>query len=148
MKKRKKYVGLQRRKAKAGYLFIAPFILGFLLFMVEPLANSLWMSFCNVDLSAGSIKYNFIKLENYYNAFRVDPEFNRLLVEEIGRMVVYSLAIIVFSFFVSLVLNQKFHGRALVRAIFFLPVILSSGVIIGLESNNQVMANLASTIEQ
>ena len=34
------------------------------------------------------------------------------------------------------------------RAIFFLPVILSSGVIIGLESNNQLMANLANTIEQ
>ena len=63
-------------------------------------------------------------------------------------MMIYSLAIIVFSFFISLILNQEFHGRALVRAIFFLPVILSSGVIIGLESNNQLMANLANTIEQ
>ena len=62
-------------------------------------------------------------------------------------MIVYSLAIIVFSFFVALILNQKFHGRALVRAIFFLPVILSSGVIIGLEENNQLMAQLAQTIE-
>ena len=147
MKKRKKYVGLERRKARAGYLFIAPFIIGFLLFMVEPLANSLWMSFCNVDISAGAIKNNFVRFENYYNAFRVDPEYSRLLVEEITRMVIYSLAIIVFSFFVSLILNQKFHGRAFVRAIFFLPVILSSGVVIGLESNNQVMANLANTIE-
>ena len=147
MKKRKKYVGLQKRKAKAGYLFIAPFILGFLLFMVKPLAQSLWMSFCTVQLDPGSFKYKFVQIENYYNAFRVDPEYTRLLVEELTRMVIYSLAIIVFSFFVSLILNQKFHGRALVRAIFFLPVILSSGVIIGLESNNQLMAALAQTIE-
>ena len=54
----------------------------------------------------------------------------------------------VFSFFVSLILNQKFKGRALVRAIFFLPVILSSGVIIGLETDNALMASLEASIEQ
>ena len=63
-------------------------------------------------------------------------------------MMIYSLAIIVFSFFVALILNQKFKGRALVRAIFFLPVILSSGVILGLETDNQLMAALEQTIEQ
>ena len=52
----------------------------------------------------------------------------------------------VFSFFVALVLNQEFHGRALVRAIFFLPVILSSGVILGLESNNSVIAMIQADI--
>ncbi len=148
MKKRKKYVGLQRRKAKAGYLFISPFIIGFLVFMVKPFFQSLYMSFCNVSLGAGTFETTMIGLENYRQALRVDPEFTRLLTEEITRMMIYSVAIIVFSFFVSLILNQKFHGRALVRAIFFLPVILSSGVVIGLESNNQLMANLADTIEQ
>ena len=148
MKKRKKYVGLQRRKAKAGYLFISPFIIGFLVFMVKPLFQSLYMSFCEVKLGGGSFQTKFIKLDNYYNAFRVDPEYTRLLTEEITRMMLYSIAIIVFSFFVALILNQKFRGRALVRAIFFLPVILSSGVIIGLESNNQLMAALKDTIEQ
>ena len=48
----------------------------------------------------------------------------------------------------SLILNQKFKGRALVRAIFFLPVILSSGVIIGLETDNALMASLEASIEQ
>ena len=148
MKKRKKYVGLQKRKAKAGYAFISPFIIGFALFMVKPLFQSLYMSFCEVELGAGNFRPVFQGLVNYRNAFRVDPEYNRLLTEEISRMMVYSLAIIVFSFFVALILNQKFRGRAMVRAIFFLPVILSSGVVIGLESNNQLMANLAATIEQ
>ena len=62
-------------------------------------------------------------------------------------MLVYSLAIMVFSFFVALILNQKFKGRALVRAVFFLPVILSSGVILGLETDNALMARLQDTIE-
>ncbi len=146
--KRKKYVGLQRRKAKSGYLFILPFIIGFLAFMVKPFFQSLYMSFCNVEVGSGSFVLSFNKLTNYYFAFRVDPEYNRLLVEEITRMIIYSLAIIVFSFFVALILNQKFHARALVRAIFFLPVILSSGVIIGLESDNQLMANMANLMEE
>ena len=148
MKKQKnKLAGLQKRKAISGYLFILPFIIGFLVFMVKPLFQSLYMSFCNVELGAGNFNPVWNGIANYYNAFRVDPDFTRLLTEELSRMVLYSIAIMVFSFFVALILNQEFHGRALVRAVFFLPVILSSGVIIGLESNNQLMSTLQQTIE-
>lgn len=148
MKKQKnKLAGLQKRKAIAGYLFISPFIVGFLVFMVKPFFQSLYMSFCNVELGAATFENHWAGTVNYIQAFTIDPEFNRLLTEELGRMVVYSLAIIVFSFFVALVLNQKFKGRALVRAVFFLPVILSSGVILGLESDNQLMATLAQQVE-
>ena len=149
MKKQKnKLAGLQKRKALSGYLFILPFIIGFLVFMIKPLFQSLYMSFCTVELGSGNFNPIWTGLENFQYAFAVDPEFNRLLVEEITRMMIYSVAIIVFSFFVALVLNQKFHGRALVRAIFFLPVILSSGVILGVETDNQLMATLATQIEE
>ncbi len=147
MKKKHKLAGLQKRKAIAGYLFISPFIVGFLVFMVKPFFQSLYMSFCEVQLGASLFQPVWQGLVNYKFAFTVDPEYNRLLVEEISRMMVYSLAIMVFSFFVALILNQKFKGRALVRAVFFLPVILSSGVILGLESNNQLMATLAQQVE-
>lgn len=148
MKKQKnKLAGLQRRKAISGYLFVSPFIIGFLLFMVRPLFHSLYMSFCEVELGAGNFVSHFMGIFNYNNAFRVDPDFNRLLTEEITRMAVYSLAIMVFSFFVALILNQKFKGRALVRAVFFLPVILSSGVMLSLETDNSLMANLQASVE-
>lgn len=142
-----KLAGLQKRKAISGYLFISPFVIGFLVFMIQPFFKSLYMSFCDVQIGAGTFNPVWIGLENYNKAFKVDPEFTRLLVEEISRMVVESLAIMVFSFFVAMILNQKFKGRALVRAIFFLPVILSSGVILGLESNNSLMASLQVSIE-
>ena len=148
MKKQKnKLAGLQKRKAISGYIFISPFILGFLVFMVKPLFTSLYMSFCDVQISAGEFNPVFKGIFNYENAFLNDPDFSSLLLEELGRMFIYTLAIMVFSFFVALILNQEFKGRAFVRAVFFLPVILSSGVIIGLESNNQVMAQLAQTVE-
>ena len=148
MKKQKnKLAGLQKRKAIAGYLFISPFILGFLLFMVQPLFQSLYMSFCEVQVGAGSFELVFNGIENYKKAFLVDPDFNSRLVEEMSRMFINSLAIMVFSFFVALILNGKFKGRAAARAIFFLPVILSSGVVIGLETDNQLMANMQDAIE-
>ena len=145
--KKKKVAGLEKKKTIAGYCFIAPFILGFLIFMVRPFFQSLYMSFTNVELGAGKFDMIWCGLANYFYAFRTDPEYARLLTEELLRMVIYSFAIIVFSFFVSLILNQKFHGRALVRAVFFLPVILSSGVMLGLESSNSLIAALQQTVE-
>lgn len=149
MKKNKnKLAGLQRRKAISGYLFIAPFIIGFLVFMIKPFFQSLYMSFCEVTLGGGSFEQAWIGLSNYVFTFTVDPDFNRLLVEQFSAMMIDSVAIMVFSFFVALILNQKFKGRALVRAIFFLPVILSSGVIIGLETDNALMAQISASIEE
>ena len=148
MQRRKKLRGLQRRNAISGYLFILPFIIGFLAFMVKPLFQSLYMSFCNVEIGAGSFDMILAGISNYVRAFTVDTEFTRLLAEEIGRMTYNSLAIMVFSFFVALILNQKFKGRALVRAIFFLPVILSSGVILGIEYDNSLLAGIQDTIQQ
>jgi ABC-type sugar transport system permease subunit len=142
-----KVSGLEKRRAITGYLFISPFIIGFLMFMVKPLFQSLYMSFCDVQVGAGSFVLVFTKLDNLNKAFKVDPDFSRVLVEEFTRMLIYSLAIMVFSFFVSLVLNQEFRGRAFVRAVFFLPVILSSGVILGLESNNSVVAMIQADIQ-
>ena len=86
MKGQKKLAGLQKRKAIAGYLFILPFVIGFLVFMIKPLAQSLYMSFCDVQVGAGSFAPQFQGVVNYVRAFTVDPEFNRLLSEEISRM--------------------------------------------------------------
>lgn len=148
MKKQKnKVAGLQKRKAIAGYLFIAPFIIGFLAFMLKPMFQSFYMSFCDVKLNPGSIVNQWIGFDNFYLAFRIDPDYVQALTRELGRLVLYSLGIMVFSFFVSLILNQEFKGRALVRAVFFLPVIMSSGVILGLEENNSLMAQIAKTVE-
>ncbi len=149
MKKQKnKLAGLQRRKAIAGYIFISPFIIGFIAFMMQPMYQSFYMSFCTVEIGAGVFNPIWQGIDNYVRAFTIDPDFNEYLVEELGRMIIYSLAIMVFSFFIALILNQKFAGRAFVRAIFFLPVILSSGVILGLETDNSLMSEMADLIAE
>ena len=147
-KKNQTFAGVQKRKAISGYIFISPFLIGFAVFMIKPLLQSLYMSFCDVQIGPGVIDPVFVKIDQYKFALLVDPNFNRLLVEEFTRMLTNSLAIMVFSFFVALILNQEFKGRALVRAIFFLPVILSSGVILGLETNNSLMAQMQTDINE
>ena len=138
------------RNALTGYLFLLPFIIGFLSFMLFPLVESLRMVFSNVtiDLVKNGFAMEFTGLENLRRVFTIDREFNRFLTEEIGRMVLIVPAIIIFSLFIALILNQEFKARGFVRAIFFLPVILSSGIMIGLETNNSLLSSMADIIRE
>ena len=132
------YKTMRSRNARHGVLFILPFIIGFLFFMLRPMAESLYMSFCKVSINLGAgYDKSFVGLANYRFALRVDPYFNQYIVEEISRMLINAIATIVLSFVIAVILNQKFKGRTLARAIFFLPVILASGVLPGIESQNE-----------
>ena len=132
------YKTMRARNARHGVLFILPLIIGLVVFMAGPLVDSFYMSMCNVTLVPGQgfIK-EFTGLKNYTYAFTVDPYFNEYLVDEIGRMGINTIATLVMSFVIAVILNQKFKGRTLCRVIFFLPVILSSGVLPGIESQNE-----------
>ncbi|MCR5830376.1 MAG: sugar ABC transporter permease [Lachnospiraceae bacterium] len=146
--KKKSKMSLANKKAMIGYLFILPFVLGFLLFMVKPLIQSIIMSFSDVQVGAEGFENVYAGLDNYKRALTIDPNFSRMLLEEVYKMVFNSLATIIFSFFIALLLNQKFKGRAFVRAIFFLPVIFSSGVIVGLEYNNTLLSGMKEIMEE
>lgn len=145
-----KQKNLQRKKAIVGYLFILPFIIGFIAFMIMPLLESFRMSFSEVIVGAGKggFEMKYIGLKNYKDAFLVDSEFVRFLTEELSRMVIQVPTTIIVSFFMALLLNQSFKGRGLVRAVFFLPVILSSGVMVGLEYNNSLLSGLQDYIQK
>jgi ABC-type sugar transport system permease subunit len=141
---------LEGKNAVTGYLFLLPFIIGFIAFMFLPILESLRMVFSNVSIDPAKKGFSmeFIGLENLKRVLTIDPEFNRFVIEEIGRMLLIVPAIIIFSLFVALILNQEFRARGLVRAIFFLPVILSSGVMIGLETNNSLLSGMAEIIKE
>ncbi len=147
---RKKQKDLRVKKAIAGYLFISPFIIGFIAFMIVPLFESFRMSFSNVIVGVGNGGFllEYSGLSNYIKAFTVDPDFNRWLTEEMSRMAIQVPTTLIVSFFMAMLLNQSFKGRGLVRAIFFLPVILSSGVLVGLEYNNSLLSGMQSYIEE
>lgn len=150
MKRQRKKKTLAFKNAVAGYLFIAPFILGFILFMVVPLGQSLLMTFNEVNPMSDGTGFNmdWVGIKNYKDAFTVDVDFVPALISELVTMVVNTPATLIFSFFIALLLNQNFKGRGAVRAIFFLPVILSSGVIVGLEYNNSLLSDMKDVISE
>ena len=154
----KVYRTIQARRARTGTLFILPLIIGFLLFMVRPLYLSFLMSLSKVVVVEGTMspfninlnllgKNLVLPLGNYNYAFVSDPDFNKMLVDEIGRMAINTIATLVMSFVIAVILNQNFKGRTLCRVIFFLPVILSSGVLPGIEKQNQFF-NLMTSISE
>ncbi len=151
MSRDRKLMTMQQRRARTGYWFILPFIIGFVLFMIKPMIQSLMMSFNNVKIIPGQgFQLTWMGMDNYHNAVAVDPYFNQYLTDEISRMAINTIATLVLSFVIAVILNQDFKGRTLARAIFFLPVILSSGVLPGIEKQNEfynMMAGVAESVE-
>ncbi|WP_127490655.1 carbohydrate ABC transporter permease [Paenibacillus glycanilyticus] len=128
------------QKALLGFLFVLPWLLGFILFFIIPLVNSFRYSLSKIEANSSGIKISYIGFENYINALTVNTSFNRTLTEAILNMVVNVPLIVIFSLFLAVLLNQKFIGRSIARSIFFLPVILASGVIMTLETSSLVQA--------
>lgn len=127
---KKKKLTLMQKKAITGLLFIAPWLIGFIVFYVRSLIMAVQFSFSKLDMiENGGFTLKFIGLDNYKFAFLEDPTFNPILVQSVVDMLIDVPLIIFFSLFVAILLNQRFKGRTLVRAIFFLPVIMNSGAI-------------------
>ena len=129
-KPRRQRTELQRR-SRAGYLFILPFIIGFIFFYVQPLIISLYYTFCDVKPQAGGgMSKEFIGLDNYVYYFTKEANFLPTLANTFKDMLITTPVILIFSLFIAVILNQKFRGRMLARAVFFMPVVVTSGIII------------------
>jgi ABC-type sugar transport system permease subunit len=128
------------QKALWGFLYVLPWLLGFLFFFLIPLWTSLQYSLSSIKANANGMTMKYIGFANYIEALTVNTSFNRTLAESVINMVVNVPLIVIFSLFLAVLLNQKFIGRALARSIFFLPVILASGVIATLEASSLVQA--------
>ena len=129
VKKKKRIKGIEARKSRYGWMFIAPWVLGFVLFFLVPIVQSVIFAFSYVELDIGGFITEFVGIEHFSYLWNEDTEFVTNLSSALGNLL-YSLPLIVaLSLTFAVILNQKFRGRLLARAIFFLPVIIASGVI-------------------
>lgn len=128
----KKTITSSKRKARIGRLFILPFTLGFIFFFLQPLLFSLYYSFTQNSPKGNTMIFSWIGLNNYRFLFQQDTDFLPTLFVNLNQMITQVPVIVMFSLFIAVVLNQRFKGRTFVRAVFFLPVIISSGIIISI----------------
>ena len=141
----KRKLTLRGKEAVAGYLFAIPFLIGFFGLFLPMLLKSVSFSFSNMTVEKGGYVLTRAAdngLEHYIRALTIDPNFNLKLLGAIKDMAVNVPLIIIFSFFAANLLNQKFRGRGIARSIFFFPVILTSGIVLGIESSDLLQATL------
>jgi ABC-type sugar transport system permease subunit len=144
-KKKRRGLNLNRKRAMMGYLFVLPFIIGLITFFLVPLIQSFIFSINKLEVVEGGYNLLPVGLSNYNRALRVHATYARDLVESVLYMLTNVPLIIIFSFFAANLLNQKFKGRSLARAIFFLPVILTSGVMLVIDSVDLLQSSLGMT---
>ena len=144
MKNTPKSGRLLRRRDSFGLVFMIPWMIGFLLFFLYPFLRAVLLSLQKVTfLSGGGFSTSFIGLDNYLTALTRDEKFLPLAAGSLLDLFVNVPVCLVFSFFVAVLLKQKFHGNGLVKAIFFLPVILGTGVFLSVQSDTSAVSGMA-----
>ena len=129
-KKRRRAASLERSKARVGWFFVLPFVLGFLIVYVPLIYDSIITSLRgHKGVTDNGYLREFVAFENYQRAFLEDAKFTQVLVSGLTELLFDIPAIVIFSLFMAVLLNQKMVGRAAFRAIFFIPVILCTGLI-------------------
>ena len=121
---------LEKREARAGLLFVLPWIIGAAVFLFYPLAMSLWYSLNNIRLTSEGMKFTYIAQGNFTQILLSDPDFLPDLVDYLINTLVSVPVIVVFALMIALMLNEKIRGKSFFRLIFFLPVIIVSGPIL------------------
>lgn len=138
---KKRGVSLTTRKQWAGYWFVLPFVIGFVLFFLSPFLFYVVMAFSKMSLTNTGISFTFNHLENFKEVLLNDPQYLVSVFQSLQPILLNLFAIVLYSLFIAILLNQRFWGRAFVRAVFFLPVVVASGSAALSGSNDQLLTS-------
>lgn len=130
MKNKNHGLTLKQRGTLYGYAFISIWIIGFLVFVLYPVIYSMILSVNAIKIRPEGIIYTFKGLFFYDYALNELPHFRNCLAVQLQMVCGMTPVILVLSLIVAMLLNGKFRGRAMFRAIFFMPVIIMSGPVI------------------
>lgn len=142
VKIKKARISYEKKKGLYGYGFIAIWIIGAIYLFIIPIIQSAYYSMCHTEListmdKAQELGMNSVGIyaewnnfANYHEALFRNPDYLPKLTESLQNMVPQVIMVMIFSLFIALLLNQKFRGRTLARAVFFLPVLVATGPVI------------------
>ena len=132
-KKKKFQLSHNNQKVVMGLIFLLPWMIGFIFLFAVPFFESFRYSFYELTPKSGEIIKVFIGFDNYVYAFNEHVTRNTSFKVELINTTLDALinlpVLLIFSLFIAVMLNMEFRGRAFVRAIFFIPVILNSAAV-------------------
>ena len=143
-KSAKRPMSLEKKNGLYGWFFIAPFVLGMVFIYSSIVTESFLFSFNKIETGLEGYTTSFVGLESFKYALFVHPTFVKEALLSVGNLMIQVPVTIFFSLFIAVILNQKMHGRAIFRAMFFLPVILATGIVVKADMNNIMMASMES----
>jgi multiple sugar transport system permease protein len=113
---------MQRRDQATGYLFIAPQLIGIVLFVLVPLALVVYYSFQEWNVLSGTIE--FVGADNYEKLL-ADPQMGQVM----AATAIFSVGLVLFNIplalLLAVLLNRSGRGIAFFRTVFFSPVVVS-----------------------
>ena len=132
-----KKVSLEVKQRRYGYLFSLPFIFGAIVFIIFPLIVSVVCSFATIKQGNGFMGYEYTNwgLINYGKIWVENNSFAKTVIGALKDMVTTVPVVVIFAFFMASILNAKFKGRGFFRSIMFMPVVISSGLVVGLSGD-------------
>ena len=123
---------LAKREAITGLLFVSPWIVGALIFLAYPLITSFWYALNNIRITPKGKNFTFLGYGNFTQILFSDADFPMQLIDYLTSTIISVPVIVVFALIIAMMLNQKIKARGFFRLIFFLPVIIVSGPILGM----------------
>ncbi len=140
---------LREKEALKGYLFLLPLMFGLLMFFIIPMIDSVRMSVSDVSVSPDGRKMAFSGFGYFKEALFVSNDFRETATSSVLSMLLTTPLVMIFSFFMASVLNQKFRGRTFFRVVLFIPVIImmTSGQTNALESQMNGMSSYKDTFD-
>lgn len=143
----KKNSSLTESRESKGYMFILPWLIGVTVFFLIPFVQSVYFAFCNLSFSEDGLVKEFIGFENFRIVFLESPDVFQKLVDSITQMLMELVLIITLAFFLAIILNQDFFGKTFARAVFSLPLIVSTGVLLSVFKTS-VFAQSQDTLQE
>jgi len=132
MMKIKKQKGIESLKSRYGFLFTLPWLIGLVVFFMIPIIQSVIYSFSDLSIEASSVNTLFSGLKNYKFILFEDPNFINNLLSGLKNIFIQVPFILVLSMILGILLNNEFKGRIFFRSLYFLPVIIASGVVLNI----------------
>lgn len=123
---------LEKRYARMGLVFMIPWFIGAAVFLAYPLLSSFWYALNNIRITPLGRIFTFVGQGNFTQILIQDPDFLIQLVDYITSTIISTPIIVVFALIIAMMLNMKIKGKGFFRLIFFLPVIIVSGPILGM----------------
>lgn len=136
----KKVKSVEALRRRYGYSFVAHWVIGLIAFFFGPVIYSICYAFSDITVEESGFVLDFVGFKNFSESLFENPTYLDQIRDSIGSMF-YALPLTVaLSLILAVLLNQKYRGRAIMRILFFLPVIIESSVIIRLLSDRSINA--------